>query len=86
MMDDMDDEFAEFDLTEDQIDGMMAAGTPVELVPFPWMASAQQVPYVLITEPSSTYGSSSITPSAPVLGLMQVSVSGAVVQTASLAA
>lgn len=56
-----DDEFAEFDATEDQIDAMMAAGEPVEVeVPGEHRTYVESL-YVVMSSPV-TIGGSSITP------------------------
>jgi hypothetical protein len=60
MMTDMgtDDEFAEFETTEDQIDAMMAAGEPVEVdVP-----SGVQSLYVRVGASNLSWGGSSVIP------------------------
>ncbi len=86
MMADMnDDEFAEFDLSEAEIDAMMQAGTPVEIVTLPILAPRGAELYTLVTAPSATYATSAVSPHISWLAAY-VSTSGDAVQTANLAA
>lgn len=84
-MDDMDDEFAEVDLTEDEIDTMMAAGTPVEVVNLPFLATQGSQPYELVTMAPQTFGASSVSMGYSMLAVQPVSNTATVPQTASLA-
>jgi hypothetical protein len=59
-MKDMDDEFDEFDTTEDEIDAMMAAGEPVD-VDVPGEFRQVDRLYVVMGVPL-TWGGASVTP------------------------
>jgi hypothetical protein len=63
MMKDMgpDEEFAEFDVTEDQIDAMMAAGQPVE-VGVPGDGHTYIETLYVVVGPPVTLGGASVTP------------------------
>jgi len=85
MMDDMADEFAEVDLTEAEVDAMMVAGTPVEVVTLPFLSSQRAEPYELVTGPPQTSGASSIVAGYSVVTVRPVSNTTTVSQTANLA-
>lgn len=54
-----DDEFAEFDMTEDEFDRRMADGQPVQIVNMPaWLLRPPAGLYTLVTEPTATYSGS----------------------------
>lgn len=45
-----DEELAEVDMSEDEIDTMMATGEPVTIVTMPWLADASEPLYTVVTE------------------------------------
>jgi len=76
MMSDMgsDEEFAEFDVTEDQIDAMMATGQPVEIdVPGEHRSYIESL-YVLTGSPLTLGGAAVTPPVVAVVPSVKVSV------------
>jgi hypothetical protein len=78
-----DGEFAEFDLTEDEIDAMMAAGQPVEVDVPAAQPSYVETLYVVVGSPL-TLGGASVTPAVGTLA-PSVEVTGPRSQSAAAA-
>ncbi|HEY8112898.1 MAG TPA: hypothetical protein VII16_08520 [Actinomycetes bacterium] len=58
-MSDSGDEFAEFDMPEDEFDRAFSEGEPVEIVTLPaWLTERPPRLYRLVTQPPATYAGS----------------------------
>jgi hypothetical protein len=79
-----DEEFAEFDTTEDEFDAMMAAGEPAEVVTSKADLDAAMRLCVIVSRPSLTRGGRTrVRPITPVGGVSVSSGTGAAPATLS---